>query len=147
MILIYSSSNWKSNWQILSEELKSAEPSTPCPELEKYGVEKVERKITELTALLSKIDSKIKKLEESEIPSDPEEEEQAVKLEDKLKRRAVKIHKQLKKYHGENERLLRSKENSIKVEEGVLFRFWLLKTSFRWNSFLKICFASHEIVK
>ena len=120
MIPNYSSSNWKSNWQLLSGELKSAEPSTPCPELEKYGVEKVEKKITELTALLAKIDRKIKKLEEAEIPSDSDEEEQAVKLEHALKRRAVKIHKQLKKYHGENDRLLRSNESSIKVEEGVL---------------------------
>ena len=120
MIPNYSSSNWKSNWQLLSGELKSAEPSAPCPELEKYGVEKVEKKITELTALLAKIDRKIKKLEEAEIPSDSDEEEQAVKLEHALKRRAVKIHKQLKKYHGENDRLLRSNESSIKVEEGVL---------------------------
>ena len=85
-------------------------------ETKKHDPAKVAKKIVELNKRLAKINSKIQRMEEADVPSDTEEEEQAVKLEHQLKRKAVQIYKQLKKYHGENAKLLRSKEKTIQID-------------------------------
>lgn len=81
------------------------------------------KKIEELNKRLAKINAKIQRMEEAEVPSDTDEEEQAVKLEHQLKRKAVQIYKQLKKYHGENEKLLRSKEKTIQIDVSLTFSY------------------------
>ena len=63
MIMNLSSTTWKDSWKLLFDELRSHEPGEKC---EKHSQEKIDKKLTELHALLAKVDRKIQKLEQAE---------------------------------------------------------------------------------
>ena len=61
-----SSTSWKDNWKLLFDELKSHEPGLPGDKCKKHSQEKIDKKLTELHALLAKVNRKIQKLEQAE---------------------------------------------------------------------------------